>query len=335
MGARILSFLLGVMLAGLGWAIYDPKGLAGARLPPIELGMFEGHRIFIGLGALALGIVALLSAVLPKGDGPGGRKRRGPPMVDFDAAPEEPATQGEVHHGDGHHASRAEEEAAAEAAHVAHAEPAPQPATPPPQPTTIAGQPFAALRDQFKTLVQAESWTEAAALARRLPASAATDEERVIASCILGDFARSQGASDDAAEAYETALSYARQIYDARPRDVAAMESLAGVLTGVGDAAQDEARLDTAVEAYEEALGLRRKVVAARKDGQTLRSLSLALERLADAREDRGHRVRALDLYRESFDIAGKLAAKNPLAYGEDLAVTRRRLAELEARLAL
>lgn len=336
MGARILSFLLGVMLAGLGWAIYDPKGLAGAKLPPIDLGMLEGHRIFIGLGALALGIVALLSAVLPKGDGPGGRKRRGPPVVDFDAAPEEPATQGEVHHGDGHHARLADDEAA-KVAHIAHAEPAPEPATPPPQPApdTVAGQPFAALRDQFKTLVRAESWTEAAALARRLPASAATDEERVIASCDVGDFARSQGAGDDAAEAYDTALSYARHIHDVRPRDVAAMAQLAGVLTGVGDAAQDEARLDTAVEAYEEALALRRKVVAAKKDGANLRALSLALERLADAREDRGHRVRALDLYRESFDIAGKLAARDPLAYGEDLAVTRRRLAELEARLAL
>ena len=338
MGARLLSFLLGVMLTGLGWAIYDPKGPAGMKLPPIDLGLLEGHRMFIGLGTLALGIAALLSAVLPRGGGPGGRKRRGPPVVDFDAIPEEPAAQGEVHPGDSHHASRAEEDAAL-AAHVAHAEPAPPPATPPPQPPPrtedVAGLSFTALRDQFKTLVRAESWTEAAALARRLPASAATDEERVIASCDMGDFARSQGASDDAAEAYDTALSYARHIHDARPRDVAAMTSLAGVLTGVGDAAQDEARLDVAVEAYEEALALRRKVVAAKTDGPNLRALSLALERLADAREDRGHRVRALDLYRESFDIAGKLAAKDPLAYGEDLAVTRRRLAELEARLAL
>ncbi|MDO9222691.1 MAG: tetratricopeptide repeat protein [Caulobacter sp.] len=338
MGARILSFLLGVMLTGMGWAIYDPKGLAGTKLPPIDLGMLEGHRVFIGLGVLALGIASLLSAVLPRGGGPGGRKRRGPPVVDFDAAPDEPAAEVEVHHGDGHHASRVVDEAA-EAAHVAHAEPAPEPATPPPQPQpaaeVVADQPFAALRDQFKTLVRAESWTEAAALARRLPASAATDEERVTASCDLGDFARSQGASDDAAEAYETALGYARHIHDANPKDVAAMASLAGVLTGVGDAAQDEARLDTAVEAYEEALALRRTVVAAKRDGANLRALSLALERLADAREDRGHRVRALDLYRESFDIAGKLAALDPQAYGEDLAVTRRRLAELEARLAL
>lgn len=89
MGARILSFLLGLMLAGLGWAIYDPKGLAGAKMPPIDLGLFEGHRLFIGLGALALGIVSLLSAVLPKGEGPRA-KRHGPPAVDFDAIVEEP-----------------------------------------------------------------------------------------------------------------------------------------------------------------------------------------------------------------------------------------------------
>jgi tetratricopeptide (TPR) repeat protein len=340
MGARILSFLLGVMLTGMGWAIYDPKGVAGVKLPPIDLGVLEGHRIFIGLGVLALGIAALLSAVLPRGGGPGGRKRRGPPVVDFDAAPE-PAAEVEVHPGDSHHDhhARRTDEDAAEAAHVAHAEPAPPPATPPPQPPpaaeAVADLPFAAVREQFKTLVRAESWTEAAALARRLPASAASDAERVTAHCDLGDFARSQGASDDAAEAYETALSYARHILDADPKDVPAMASLAGVLTGVGDAAQDEARLDTAVEVYEEALALRRKVVAARKDGPSQRALSLALERLADAREDRGHRVRALDLYRESFDIAGKLAALDPQAYGEDLAVTRRRLAELEARLAL
>lgn len=90
MGARILSFLLGVMLSGLGWVIYDPKGPAGVKLPPIDLGLLEGHRLFIGLGALALGIVSLLSAVLPKGDGPRA-KRRGPPAVDFDAVVEEPA----------------------------------------------------------------------------------------------------------------------------------------------------------------------------------------------------------------------------------------------------
>lgn len=87
MGARILSLVLGLMLGGFGWAIVDPKGPAAARMPPLDLGMFEGHRMFIGWGLVALGIVALLSAVLPKSK-PGKSTRSGPPLVDFDAAPQ-------------------------------------------------------------------------------------------------------------------------------------------------------------------------------------------------------------------------------------------------------
>lgn len=87
MDARILSLLLGLMLGSFGWAIVDPKGPAASRMPPLDLGMFEGHRMFIGWGLLALGIAALLSAVLPKG---GTKTRRGgPPRVDFDASPDE------------------------------------------------------------------------------------------------------------------------------------------------------------------------------------------------------------------------------------------------------
>jgi len=85
MAARILSFLLGALLTGVGWAIVDPKGFAGAKLPSLDLGVFEGHRAFIGWGAVALGIVALLSAVLPRDGAPHKGKRRGPPAVDFGA----------------------------------------------------------------------------------------------------------------------------------------------------------------------------------------------------------------------------------------------------------
>jgi len=92
MGARILSFVLGLMLGGFGWAIVEPKGAVGAWLPALELGMFEGHRAFIGWGLLALGIASLLSAVLPRG-APARPARKGPPMVDFDALPEP-----DVHH---------------------------------------------------------------------------------------------------------------------------------------------------------------------------------------------------------------------------------------------
>ncbi len=87
MGARILSFLLGVMLGGIGWAIVEPRGPIGLKLPAFDLGMLEGHRMFIGWGLVALGIAALLSAVLPKGR-PAKARRDGPPLVDFDASPE-------------------------------------------------------------------------------------------------------------------------------------------------------------------------------------------------------------------------------------------------------
>lgn len=92
MAARILSFLLGVLLAGVGWALLDPAGPVGARLPALALGVFEGHRFFIGWGAAALGAVSLLSAILPRGDA---RKRRAPPAVDFDADPDEPPPESE------------------------------------------------------------------------------------------------------------------------------------------------------------------------------------------------------------------------------------------------
>lgn len=108
MGARLLSLLLGLMLGPIGWAIVDPKGPAAARMPPLDLGMFEGHRVFIGWALVALGIAAVLSAVLPKSRAKA--RRKGPPVVDFDALPDVVAG-GDDHdheaHGDahGHHVS--------------------------------------------------------------------------------------------------------------------------------------------------------------------------------------------------------------------------------------
>ena len=328
MAARILNFLLGVLLTAVGWAIADPTGPAGAYLPPMALGAFEGHRPFIGWGVVALGVVALLSAVLPRGGGPkGGRK--GPPVVDFDADGDaEPDHEPAHAHEAGH-----------TAVHTASLEPGPFPAAQEPAAPALVessggADTFPDLRNRLRDLVRAEAWSEAAALARRLSASATSDEERMAAAGDLGDFARAQGNGEEAADAYETALAYARQLYAAAPDDPDRVAALAGALTGTGDVAQDEGRLDAAVEAYEESLALRRAVVEATPSADARRALSLALERLADAREDRGHRVRALDLYRESFDIAGDLASLDPQAYGGDLAVTRRRLSELEARLA-
>lgn len=88
MASRILSILLGALLTAVGWAIVDPKGLVGAKLPGLEhLGAFEGHRVFIGWGAVALGGVAILGALL-RDDQKGAGRRRNPPVVDFGADPE-------------------------------------------------------------------------------------------------------------------------------------------------------------------------------------------------------------------------------------------------------
>ena len=318
MVSRILRLLLGAALLALGWAVLAPKGVVDITLPAVPLGLFEGHRPFIGWGVSLLGLAAVLSAVLPGGGG-GGRGRRSAPAVDVDAAPEPSAAEGEADH----------------ASHTATVVSAPPPTADPPHAVEAVGDgAFAEMRAQLRSLVQSEQWTSAAGLARRLHSFATNDEERLLAAQDLGDFARSQGAADEAAEAYEIALASARGLASTAPTDPRRMAMLAGVLTGVGDAAQDEGRLDAAVEAYEEALEIRRALAAVDTGNEGRRALSLALERLADAREDRGHRVRALDLYRESFDIAGKLAAADPQQYGEDLQVTRRRLAELEARLA-
>lgn len=188
------------------------------------------------------------------------------------------------------------------------------------------------MRKALHAAARQEDWPKAAALVRQLPALATNEHERLLAAIDLGDLNRAQGKSDEAHDAYDQAVAHGRVLLvQNHPKGPAA---LAGALTGVGDIASEEGRLDAALEAYEEAVALRRQVLAASSSPRDKRALSLALERLADAREDRGHRVRALALYKESFGIAGALAAVDPITYGADLAVTRERLAELEARLA-
>ena len=340
MGARIVGLLLGVILGLAAWAIIMPHGPLGALLPWLNLGAFEPERFFVGAAAAAFGAAIFVAALMPKdggkgGGGGGGGKRSSPatPLAfEIDPTPSEPAIQ-------------AAEPLAftppppqAAAAAVALAEsPAPMVApaaspTPPPAPPPDPGEGFQAVRERLHQAARSEDWTEAAALSRRLPALAANDAERALAAQDAGDLARSAGRLDDAADAYHDALAYARAIYTADPGQT---DLLTGALTNVGDVAQEEGRLDAAVEAYDEALTLRRAAVAGgRADPPALRALSLSLERLADAREDRGHRMRALDLYKESFDIAGHLAAADPARYGADLASTRERLAELESRIA-
>lgn len=326
---RIIGMLLGLALGGVAYAILTPGGLEG-RIPPIPLGAFETLRMFVAAACAGLGVLLFIAALMPKGpSGPlGGKTRRkgGPPVtVDFTA---DPAPAPSHDHGSTHASLAAEAPVAAEAhapETVAVAEPVPEPAVHSGAPPGAPGA-FAEARRALHDHTRAERWSEAADIVRRLSSLAGDDQERRIAAQDAGDFARAQGLSDQAAEAYDEALSLARQIGDPA--------ALADALTNVGDVAYEEHRLDGAVDAYEEALALRRGLVeASPSDVAAKRALTLALERLADAREDRGHRVRALDLYRQSLDISGALASADPVAYGEDLAVTRRRLAELEAKV--
>ncbi|MDP1874998.1 tetratricopeptide repeat protein [Phenylobacterium sp.] len=194
------------------------------------------------------------------------------------------------------------------------------PDSPPP-----AGHDFDAARAELRTHARAEAWAPAAQALQRVSALAATDRQQMLAAQDAGDFARAQGRTDDAIESYDLALAYARQ--------AEAPELIADALLNVGDMAYEEHRLDAAVESYETALILRRQIAQEVGDADARRALSIALERLADAREDRGHRTRALDLYRESEAIAADLAETDAGRYGADLAATRLRLEELEARI--
>jgi tetratricopeptide (TPR) repeat protein len=318
--ARIVGLLLGLVLAGLGWAIVQPEGLLGSHLPALSLGAFEPERYGVGYAAVLLGVVVFIAGLMPKPPGGGSKKKRKSSGYVTDFGVSEPAAASGTE-------AMLEPEPAEASAPAAPPGPPPEPAPAPEQ----RGE-FVALRNELHALARKEDWTQAAALARRLPTLAANDGEKLLAAIDLADLSRAQGKPDEAYEAYEEAVSYGRAMLAAgNPK---APGALAGALTGVGDIASEEGRLDAALDAYEEAVALRRKAVAVSSNAQDKRALSLALERLADAREDRGHRVRALALYKESFDIAGALAAADPTAYGADFAITRERLAELEARLA-
>ena len=124
------------------------------------------------------------------------------------------------------------------------------------------------------------------------------------------------------AAAYEKALNLARSATD--PREVAV------ALTDAGDFAVEARRSEEATSAYEELVTLRRAAVAAAPwDWETRRGLAAALERLGDIRAERGHLSRARDLYAQSLEEVEKLAVADPGKYGQDLAYTQRRRAEL------
>ena len=202
-------------------------------------------------------------------------------------------------------------------------EPAPEPAAAPP--AEPSGLTFAQARAALHDHARAENWTEAAQALKQVSALAASPHEQMLAAQDAGDFARAQGRNDEAFEAYEEALFYARQ--------AGSPDELSDALINSGDMAYEEHRLDAAVAAYEEAVALRRGAVTGGAGSEPVRRLALALERLADAREDRGHRMRALDIYRESTALMAGLAAADAGRFGADHAASQQRLAELEARV--
>jgi hypothetical protein len=325
MMARLVGIILGMVLATSGYVIAG-LGVLGDWAQTFDLGPFEPHRPFVGWAAAITGAVLLVAALTPR---PKPRTRRkaaapidlGPPMAAIPVAPVMAAVPvGAVD---------------ITPAPSPPAGPAPDPA---PDPTPPA-ETFEALRVRLVALSREEAWPEAARVLNRLLRLASDNREKALSRRDLGDFARGQGRLDEAAEAYEDAVSYAREVRAARSPsgqdDFADDDLLAGALSGVGDVAEMEGRLNDALSAFEEALALRRSHGGREAaDAGARRALSVSLERLADLREDRGHRMRALDLYRESYDVAACLAAADPARFGADLASTRARLAELEAKVA-
>lgn len=323
MMARLVGIVLGTILATSGYVIAG-LGVLGDWAQNLDLGPFEPHRPFVGWAAAITGAVLLVAALTPRFKRKT-RRRAGPAVlgpVDLDPPPVAlPAMAVEV----------APEPAPPIATPVAEA-PIVAPILPTP---VVAAETFEELRARLVTLSRQEAWSQAAQTLNRLLRMAGDDREKAISRRDLGDFARGQGRLDEAAEAYEEAVSYARAVRAGKPGDFASDELLASALSGVGDVAEMEGRLNDALSAFEEALALRRSQGGREAaDPSARRALSVSLERLADLREDRGHRMRALDLYRESYDVAARLAAADPARFGADLASTRARLAELEAKVA-
>ncbi len=349
---RIIGLALALALWGGAYVILNPGGLDG-QVPALGLGAFEGVRGGLGLAAGLLGLALAAAALMRAAERPQGRDPLAP-LIDG-------------HEGEGAGLDPSDEPlpfAASSATATAHApepeaEPAPFPLaldtdvqpTPPglthaefapepepepevvatpvePEPEAAAPPPpgdFDAARDTLRRHARDEAWGPAALALQRVSALAQDDRQHALAAQDAGDFARSQGKADDAIEAYDLALAHARMTGEP--------DLIADALINVGDMAYEEHRLDAAVESYEAAVTLRRDLARDAGTAEARRALSVALERLADAREDRGHRSRALDLYRESEALAAELAQADAARYGGDLAATRQRLEELEARI--
>lgn len=361
--SRIFGLLLGLALGGAAYVVLNPGGLEG-RIPPIDLGAFESVRFGVALAAGLLGAAVAVASFA----GPGERRRRrddlpviagfdfdpptGPPAEAEPPAPQfEPAAASELDALDGRDpfpdttppaeiepapfplASDEPEPAPlaaiaagsapqVESPHAPAESPALEPAASAPASDSFS---FEAARTALHAAARAEAWSEAADALRLVRKLAVDERQHMLAAQDAGDFARAQGLTDDAIEAYDEALAYARM--------AGSPAETADALINVGDMAYDEHRLDYAVANYEEAVDLRRQIARDRGSPEARRSLSVALERLADAREDRGHLMRALDLYRESEAITAELAQADAARFGGDFAATRKRLEELEARV--
>lgn len=345
---RVAGLVLGLGLMGLAIAVLQPAGLEG-RLPPIELSAFESVRTGVALALGLLGVSLALAALVRRGQTVARAERSEPvifrfepddeaqtfapdqeppapepafPLAEFDPPALAPVPAPE--------APFPLLDAPADPEPTTEEEPVIAPAPPPSEPAAeLAGappiDPFEAARERLHVAARAQDWPAAATALQEAGRLADDDRRHRLAAQDAGDFARAQGRIDDAVEAYDQALAYARLEGET--------DALSDALINVGDMACEEHRLDAAVAAYEEAVALRRDLAGADGGAEARRRLALALERLADVREDRGHRMRALDLYRESAGLMAGLEQEAPDRFAADAADTRGRLAELEARV--
>lgn len=353
---RVLALVLGLALCALGYGLLVPLGPIGLQLTGIDLGPLVNQRAPLGAVVAAFGVLLAMTSVLPaptrarkvssgriqavlsdpepnpgRGGPPAAKSPPPPVSPPFQMSPRvietlAPMTPKDTQSGSLAGSVRIEDAAVLVSA-VETEQPDIKPAYAPPQ------ESFELVRNRLHQQVLGESWDDALATARRLPTLAKTDRDRMLAAQDVGDLARAHGRLDDAAEAYDDALACARAMHAAAPSDPAKVTLLADALVNAGDMAQEQGRLDAAIVTFEEAVALRREAAAASPDLHAQRILSITLERLADAREDRGHRMRALGLYSESLQIATQLAAINPERYHSDLVITEQRLAELNARI--
>ncbi|HVY35527.1 MAG TPA: hypothetical protein VG960_14030 [Caulobacteraceae bacterium] len=214
-----------------------------------------------------------------------------------------------------------------------HADPFSLSAAPEPQVAEPAAEPEAHHAPALEPLAEVSPVMLAPVLAAVAedPAQSAETGEGLDALMAKGDKLFAEGRLDEALDPYSEALTLARAAHGKHPSDTQATRTLANVLKSNADVYDEEGRLDTAIELYEEALKLNRTLAASGSPSDR-RALSLVLERLGDCRESRGHRSRAVDLYLESLGIAEGLAQSDPGngLYAEDLAVTRKRLVELQ-----